>query len=100
MWLKKITENATSTGDVEIDFFHIKVYPNPAYNTLRIDIPESINTHNLSISIFDSLGRLVEKKSIRNNFNELDVGQFPRGIYQYTIQHSTYPLVGGKFMLR
>lgn len=99
MWLKKIMGISTSTDELATENMEIKVQPNPAYQTISLVIPESTNTDNLSMTIYDNLGRLVATNRISRATNLIDVGQLPRGMYYYTIQDGTVQLSSGKLLL-
>ena len=60
----------------------IYIYPNPARNTLNINLSDlSAN----QINIFDATGRLVREMRIVNNNNTIDISTFKRGLYYVQI---------------
>jgi hypothetical protein len=100
MWLKKIMGNPTAIDEVAVDYVTVKVHPNPAHDNIIITIPEWINTEGLSISIYDTTGRLVAKNNIIGPVHLLDVGQLPRGVYHYSVQNTNQHLINGKIILQ
>ncbi|MFM2225781.1 MAG: hypothetical protein RJA07_1983 [Bacteroidota bacterium] len=65
------------TGIEEINQSGFSIYPNPAYNKLKIE-----NTVYTSIAIYNVLGVLMLHQSIQQHqINEINVGEFSNGIY-------------------
>jgi len=65
------TENPIS----EIDF---NVFPNPSTGHLTLEAERPLE----NISVFDSLGKLVFQKSLKNQIrHELNLSHFPKGLY-------------------
>lgn len=100
MWLRKIIEQPTNSNELAVDYSNIKVYPNPAYDKINIAIPESIRTSNLSIYIYDVMGRIVEKCNLDDKINLMEIEHLARGSYHYTIQNSGCQLINGKIILQ
>lgn len=100
MWLKRIEGTSTPVDDLVIDYINIKVYPNPASNIVQIELPEKSKSNQLSISIYDTLGKLIKKEQLDGAINSINVEQIPRGAYHYTIQNSVAQLFSGKIVLQ
>jgi PKD repeat protein len=61
----------------------ILIYPNPANNTLHINLPANIKTY---VSIFDIKGKLLIKKAFSRQMAEtLDVSHLSNGLYHLLI---------------
>ena len=62
----------------------INIFPNPATNTLNINIS---NDNHLNISIIDITGRIIVNQQVSNEKNiSLDITNLTAGIYQLKIQ--------------
>lgn len=68
------------------------LYPNPANNTLNIQLINNVNTE-MMLSIFDNTGRLVYSQSVSNTNQSINISQIPSGIYFVKIQNNTYQQV-------
>ncbi|MDR0969618.1 MAG: T9SS type A sorting domain-containing protein [Lentimicrobiaceae bacterium] len=61
----------------------VKIYPNPAQNTLNIVLPENVDQSQVTISIYDITGRLV----LRRDFEpQISVVNLDEGFYQLQLQ--------------
>ncbi len=60
----------------------IKIYPNPASNTIFIDL---INKNQALLKLFDSFGRMILQENI-NEKSIIDLENIPSGIYFYIIE--------------
>lgn len=63
---------------------YIRVYPNPCGNLLHIAVPADM-TENTSISIFDTMGRLVSEQKLNATETTLDLTALNPGLYTYKI---------------
>jgi len=60
------------------------LYPNPAFNNLNLDVPNSKQGSPIIIEIFNMLGQLMEKKEYKINIDyqvEISLGSYSRSIY-------------------
>lgn len=74
----------TSVSNPSIGDFPVKVYPNPADDVLFIETP---NAQNFTVRLYDFSGRVLKVNDIRDNQrHELDLSQFPAGIYLVEIK--------------
>jgi hypothetical protein len=76
----------------------IKVYPNPAVESVKFEI--SLNDNGW-IEIFSNQGRLILKRSVdkNNNVFEINTGGIPCGIYSYKI-YNDHEIFTGKLIIR
>lgn len=74
----------------------IHLYPNPANDVLKIDVPVFI-TEPLNLSIFNLKGQLVLSKKINNK--PLSIPQLATGHYAYAISNSTKNIKTGKLIV-
>ncbi len=60
----------------------LRVFPNPASSTIRIDIPSDIQAHDsFEAQIVDVAGQIVQSVRITHNSNEVNVASLPSGLY-------------------
>ena len=60
------------------DFFSI--YPNPAKESFRLELKEATQ-QSTELKIFNSSGQLIKSAQVRNQSIEIDLRQYPKGIY-------------------
>jgi len=63
---------------------NFKIYPNPATDYVFIEQKEPNGVTLQSVQILDSSGKWI--KSIKDNFNQIDVSNFSKGMYLFVIQ--------------
>ena len=63
----------------------IKVFPNPASNTVTIDLPDNFET-GTTISIVDGLGRTTMEQQILQGQTVLDLSGFNSGMYRVVLR--------------
>ncbi len=94
IYRKELTKNSglcsaknTTTSD------GIKVFPNPSQNIFKIEF-EKIKNDQLAFSLFNSLGQLIitDTKKAGDDL-EIDLTNFPKGIYFLTIDSQFLKLV-------
>lgn len=102
MWLKKIMADSMATSiDADLNAVAIKVYPNPAAKIVNIELPPEFEAQReVSISLYDQLGKLVNTWPIRNQDSQISLDHLPRGMYHYSISDSHSQLSSGKILLR
>ena len=72
-------------GDTELQS-RLYVYPNPSAGPIRIDVElDGGRAHEGRIEIFDTLGRLVERKPILSNQVDLDLSEKANGLYHVLV---------------
>jgi hypothetical protein len=78
----------------------VKIFPNPASDQLFIKFIE-FPGRNTTLNIMDSKGKVVLEKNIENHSNkilELNVSDFPAGIYFYRLHNNDFTH-SGKFVV-
>lgn len=65
----------------------ISVYPNPAENTLNIQLPE--NSDKIKIEMKDALGRVVYTSDISSEMKSIDVSDYTAGVYYLTFLYGS-----------
>ncbi len=56
----------------------ISVYPNPASDFVKIEVPERFFP--LKLSIYSETGNLLKEKEFNSSFNTLDISDLPQGV--------------------
>lgn len=63
---------------------NFKIYPNPATDYVAIEQKETNGVTLQSVQILDSSGKWI--KSVKDNFNRIDVSSLSKGLYLFVIQ--------------
>ncbi len=58
----------------------IEIYPNPAKSRINIDLKNS-KSKTLSFEIINANGQIVESKKLNNNIENMDISNYPQGLY-------------------
>ncbi|MDR5589235.1 family 16 glycosylhydrolase [Christiangramia sp. SM2212] len=77
-----VNENDKLTEEPEIKFL---ISPNPTRNVVRFSL-EDIKSAN-QINIYDMSGRMMLKRRITSETGQLDISDFPQGVYIVKIQN-------------
>ena len=78
-----ITFNDCTGLDELTSDLNVNLYPNPATNFVTIEIFDKLNSGKLTLEILNSIGQVVESKSIDNAKEQviMDVNNFSKGLY-------------------
>ena len=94
--LRNAPQQGETLGDnitKQIQF--VKIYPNPAENTITIELSAELDNKNISVEIYNYLGQKVIFYNFAGDLlNTLDVSDLSNGIYIFKI------LVGNKIIAR
>lgn len=63
-------------NQTEVDFA-IKIFPNPANETVTISVPENVN----ELAVYDTLGKVIYKENINQKEFTLNISTYQKGIY-------------------
>ena len=63
---------------------NFKIYPNPATEYVSIEQKETDGVTLKSVQILESSGKWI--KSVKDNFNQIDVSHLSKGMYLFVIQ--------------
>jgi hypothetical protein len=78
-------ENTTSTGKpVEASTEPVLIYPNPSEGLITIK-----TTGPFTVTIFNSLGRCIHQGYCYRDHTELNLNQYPRGLYLVRVENET-----------
>lgn len=83
-WIVKLTSD-TATGIASISNPFISVYPNPASDKITLTFSSS---EKKEIQMTNTLGQIVFDEEINSTKEEIDVSEFPAGIYVVSAQTS------------
>lgn len=65
--------------------YDIKIFPNPATNTISIEI-QSDKIHSFDAEIYDLNGKMIFMRNYKTNNSQIDVNNFSKGIYILNIK--------------
>lgn len=85
--------SALAVSEVTKDLF--TVYPNPASTQISVQLPNSVQE--ASISIYTSVGQLLQQATVNAASSSVSIAQLPAGIYFYQIR-SGAQLQAGKLI--
>jgi len=81
-----LTGNMVPTRDL-IPANNIKLYPNPARNTVFLAIDHPINAAKIGMTVFNLQGKQLMRQQLDpSNHTELDVSQLAPGMYLVQLQ--------------
>lgn len=79
--LSSNSQEQASPLEETLSHHRVTVYPNPTDGPLRIDISGLSGTQGSSITIYNMLGNIVYYESSIRESNELDLTEYPVGMY-------------------
>ncbi|RRJ91473.1 T9SS C-terminal target domain-containing protein [Flavobacterium macacae] len=85
-----ISEEATLSvspplGTPEYNVGQMVLYPNPAVTHVFIKIPFASSLKYCKLEVFDSSGRILLQKTLKDEVEKVDVDNLPNGVYIFTI---------------
>ncbi len=86
-----VIEPANGIEDVE-NMLGVSIYPNPAKDFVQINIEDAI-TNELSLQVYDMLGKLIESQTITEQTTQLNIKNLEKGVYILKIGNSTKRLI-------
>jgi len=75
---------ATATlkiNEIKKSDLNIQIFPNPATNSLTLNLAQLKDIQNSTVSIYDIQGKLLLQQKIMQQQTELNISQFAKGIY-------------------
>lgn len=88
-----IKQEAVAVSDFNAADF--KIYPNPASNYFRIQLPDMKET---SVSVYNTLGQKIYTASDITTTHQINSAAWPVGIFQYIISNKGVPVHSGKLI--
>jgi len=71
-----------------MNFQDLKIYPNPFKDKLNIDFT-NFDIENVNIEVINSLGQLVSSFNFKSTKNEIELSDYPQGIYFLKIKKNS-----------
>ncbi|HXP51172.1 MAG TPA: T9SS type A sorting domain-containing protein, partial [Bacteroidia bacterium] len=90
--LPKGPEHNSGNTTTQFASNNVIVYPNPAGNTLNIQLELQVNQV-LNMCIYNSLGEVVKCETLKDNLSAISINTLPAGIYFYRISDTTGSLI-------
>jgi len=81
--VKKMTGLVLGVSQNSISDFDFKWYPNPAINTITLEVPLPVS--NAEVSITDITGKIIHSQTVLSSVSTLDISSFQKGVYFLTI---------------
>jgi len=73
--------------------FDVLIYPNPGVGLFAIEVECSTPLGNLTLSIYDSFGKIVYSSIIRDKKSKIDLSHFAKGFYIIQISNIDYQII-------
>lgn len=71
------TDNIFSVNKTADQDIAIKIFPNPASETVNISVPENVNAFN----VYDISGKIIHKQTINQSAFTLNIASYSKGVY-------------------
>jgi photosystem II stability/assembly factor-like uncharacterized protein len=77
----------TTTGGINVGIneqqqsFNLKIYPNPTIDKITIELSETINISNTSVSVYGIDNKELIYREVSGLKTEIDISSFPAGVY-------------------
>lgn len=89
LWLisanNQVNRSVTSTKEIQQLASQILLFPNPAQSELNVDL-KNLSAKVYQIDILDTKGSLVQRRSVINNLEKIDISNISSGIYILKLQ--------------
>lgn len=79
--------DTTTSVEEEGESQQLSVFPNPAKDILNLVISGNQISENFRIVIFNALGQPVHSAQTNQQNTQIDISQWPSGVYQIMLQH-------------
>jgi len=84
--IKRIMLNFTTVHRA----FDILVYPNPGSGLVNIDIQSSSPQEDLSLSIYETFGKMILTSKLNNKKSTIDISSLAKGLYIIHVSNDNY----------
>jgi hypothetical protein len=95
-WVVKLSPETTSSTLSPFAHTPLELYPNPASQSITVQIPGDLDETRLSVRITDLLGREILQRAC-NNGESLDLAQLPNGMFLLSATSASGKVFLGKF---
>jgi hypothetical protein len=96
IWVVKLSPETTSSTLSPFVHKPLELYPNPASQSITVQIPDDLAETRLSVRITDLLGREILQRAC-NNGESLDLAQLPNGMFLLSATSASGKVFFGKF---
>jgi hypothetical protein len=96
IWVVKLSPETTSPTLSPFAHNPLELYPNPASQSITVQIPGDLDETRLSVRITDLLGREILQRAC-NNGESLDLAQLPNGMFLLSATSASGRVFFGKF---
>ncbi len=90
-----------SYGIAEFEYPIASIHPNPAKNTVYLNwrLPEEIIAENVQLLVYNSQGIQLHAERLNGQvgIREINISNWPSGLYIFQLQHEQIKLHSGKF---
>jgi hypothetical protein len=93
-----VTEESTSVQNVSFTS-NVKIYPNPSYNTITIDINESISK-SVDLEIYAIDGKMIYMKNYKSKSFNVNINELARGTYLVKLKDSNGNLISTEKIIK
>lgn len=76
----------------------IRIYPNPVTSLLNIELPNNVSEQSVSISIYNTEGKMITVSTLSHSHNVIDVSDYFPGVYTVKISNNIKALYIDKFI--
>ncbi|MDO8969181.1 MAG: T9SS type A sorting domain-containing protein, partial [Saprospiraceae bacterium] len=95
-WVVKLSPETTSSTLSPFAHNPLELYPNPASQSITVQIPGDLDETRLSVRITDLLGMEILQRTC-NNGESLDLAQLPNGMFLLSATSASGKVFFGKF---
>ena len=80
----------------ELEQTNIKIFPNPTQDILNLEYDETLEIEQLKI--FDFQGQMIRSLQVENDFSQISIADFPKGVYYLKIETARSEFIVKKFI--
>jgi len=81
VWRRPLSDFSGIFNNISTNYFNISLFPNPATNTLTLNLGQLKDIQNTTVNIYDIQGKLLLQQNIMQQQTELNISSFAKGIY-------------------
>jgi hypothetical protein len=91
--------SGTSITEFSNNQDNLTIYPNPAQNQITINLQGFQNLAGLNLEIYNIQGQLLIQQPLTQNNTQIDIFQFPQGIYLAKLRLNDGSIAQKKFIV-
>ncbi len=81
IWKRPLSDFTGLLNNTSNNFLSLYISPNPATNSLTLNLSQLKNFQNTTVSIYDIQGKQLFQQNIKQAQTEIDIAAFTKGIY-------------------